>query len=116
MKHDSAIFTYVHPELAPWALKGDLDDVSFSGNYSDLAGVPSEFTPEAHEHTRAEITNFPTFEGGESIEVTDVGGVVTIGLAAAAIAVERIPFDSILTSGAGEVLVSSGGYVLTSSS
>ena len=36
----------------------------FSGAYSDLSGVPSEFKPEAHRHDYSEIDNTPTIGDG----------------------------------------------------
>lgn len=35
-----------------------LSHVAFSGEYSDLSGIPNEFTPEQHTHNVAEIIDF----------------------------------------------------------
>ena len=114
MKHDSAVITYVNPGRAPWALKSDAADAVFSGAYGDLIGVPEAYPPEPHEHTKSEITDFPEFVAGDSISVTESGGAVTIAVSPSGVSTSLIPFDSILTSYDGQVLVSSSGNVLTS--
>ena len=40
--------------------KPDFADVATSGSYNNLEDVPTTFPPEAHTHTKSEITNFPT--------------------------------------------------------
>lgn len=39
--------------------KPDFADVATSGSYNDLKNVPTEFPPEAHTHTKNQITDFP---------------------------------------------------------
>lgn len=112
MKHDSAVTTYVHPELAPWALRGTVGGTS---DYEQLLNVPSEFPPSAHQHVVDDITDFPTFEGGSFIDVTATATGFEIALSGEELPVAAIPFDSILTGTSGDVLVDSSGFVLTSS-
>jgi len=45
---------------------GDLASVATSGLYSDLAGIPSEFTPAFHTHTAGDITDFATAAAGNA--------------------------------------------------
>ena len=39
--------------------KPDFADVATSGSYNDLKDVPTTFPPEAHTHTKSQITDFP---------------------------------------------------------
>lgn len=42
-------------------LFSDFSDVSFSGLYSDLIGIPSEFNPSSHTHTESDISDLDKY-------------------------------------------------------
>jgi hypothetical protein len=58
---DTNIFaTSVQGSTADSAVQpGDLSSVAFSGSYPDLINIPTTFTPAAHTHVVADITDFP---------------------------------------------------------
>jgi hypothetical protein len=58
--HDIADVTGLQSALDDKAATANLATVATSGLYSDLSGIPTEFTPAAHTHTSADITDFAT--------------------------------------------------------
>lgn len=56
--HEIANVTGLQAALDAKAATASLATVATSGNYSDLSGIPSEFTPAAHNHTSADVTDF----------------------------------------------------------
>ncbi len=58
--HNIADVTGLQSALDDKAATANLATVATSGNYTDLAGIPSELTPAAHNHTSADITDFAT--------------------------------------------------------
>lgn len=56
--HAIANVTGLQAALDAKAATASLAAVATSGNYTDLAGIPSDFTPAAHNHTSADVTDF----------------------------------------------------------
>ena len=70
----------------------DLETVATTGDYADLLNIPTEFTPEAHNHLAADVTDFNEAVGdavngllvaGTNITLTydDVGNTLTVDAA-----------------------------------
>ena len=56
--HNIADVTGLQAELDAKAATSSLATVATTGSYSDLAGIPTEFTPAAHNHTSADVSDF----------------------------------------------------------
>lgn len=76
--------------LSPVATSGDYNDLAnlptlFSGAWADLIGVPATFTPSAHSHALSDITDAGTAAGSDTGDFEAAGSVATHAAAASGV-------------------------------
>ena len=98
-----------------------LANIATSGSYSDLAGIPSEFTPATHNHTASDITDLDTavvtsIDGlagavniipGANIEISSSGQNLTVSAKTGS--GDGVAGVSSVNAIAGAVTIASGG-------